>query len=74
MAQPHPPCDMSNDDGFYKQGGITNGAAWYSVAGGEQGTALCQKYMLTLPSLSIFVLCNSFNNAAELKLKAGIKQ
>ncbi|ELU13575.1 hypothetical protein CAPTEDRAFT_229247 [Capitella teleta] len=36
MAKPHTPCDMTNDDKFYKKGGITNGAAWYSVAGGMQ--------------------------------------
>ncbi|XP_021350598.1 carboxypeptidase E-like [Mizuhopecten yessoensis] len=36
MAKEHPTCDMSGDDDFAKQGGITNGAAWYSVAGGMQ--------------------------------------
>lgn len=36
MAKEHPPCDMTNNDEFVKQGGITNGAAWYSVAGGMQ--------------------------------------
>jgi len=34
MAKPHPGCE--GDDDFYKQGGTTNGAAWYSVAGGMQ--------------------------------------
>jgi len=36
MAKPHPSCDMTSDDNFYKSGGITNGAKWYSVAGGMQ--------------------------------------
>lgn len=36
MAREHPPCDMTGNDHFVKQGGITNGAAWYSVAGGKE--------------------------------------
>jgi len=35
MAKPHESCEMS-DDKFYTQGGITNGAKWYSVRGGMQ--------------------------------------
>jgi len=32
----HPPCDGTSQDAFARQGGITNGAKWYSVAGGMQ--------------------------------------
>jgi hypothetical protein len=32
----HPPCDGSASSNFARQGGITNGAKWYSVAGGMQ--------------------------------------
>jgi len=32
----HPPCDGSAHDAFSQQGGITNGARWYSVTGGMQ--------------------------------------
>lgn len=32
----HPPCDGSAHDAFSQQGGITNGARWYSVSGGMQ--------------------------------------
>lgn len=32
----HPPCDGSPSDAFANQGGITNGAKWYSVSGGMQ--------------------------------------
>uniref|UniRef100_A0A914VYZ8 Peptidase M14 carboxypeptidase A domain-containing protein n=1 Tax=Plectus sambesii TaxID=2011161 RepID=A0A914VYZ8_9BILA len=37
MAKPdHPPCDGTAHDAFSQQGGITNGARWYSVSGGMQ--------------------------------------
>uniref|UniRef100_A0A915PK79 Peptidase M14 carboxypeptidase A domain-containing protein n=1 Tax=Setaria digitata TaxID=48799 RepID=A0A915PK79_9BILA len=32
----HPPCDGTIADAFAQQGGITNGAKWYSVSGGMQ--------------------------------------
>lgn len=32
----HPPCDGTAHDAFSQQGGITNGARWYSVSGGMQ--------------------------------------
>ncbi|KAK6749706.1 hypothetical protein RB195_001985 [Necator americanus] len=32
----HPPCDGTSKDAFARQGGITNGAKWYSVSGGMQ--------------------------------------
>jgi len=32
----HAPCDGTASDNFARQGGITNGAKWYSVSGGMQ--------------------------------------
>jgi hypothetical protein len=32
----HPPCDGTKEDAFSRNGGITNGAKWYSVVGGMQ--------------------------------------
>ena len=34
MADPRTPSCDKNEQSFAKQGGITNGAAWYSVEGG----------------------------------------
>ncbi|ESP04631.1 hypothetical protein LOTGIDRAFT_52083, partial [Lottia gigantea] len=36
MSEPHEKCDKMGGDDFGKQGGITNGGAWYSVPGGMQ--------------------------------------
>jgi len=36
MADPNTPSCDKNEQGFAKQGGITNGAAWYSVEGGKK--------------------------------------
>ncbi|KAK6029992.1 hypothetical protein OSTOST_03882, partial [Ostertagia ostertagi] len=36
----HPPCDGTSKDAFARQGGITNGAQWYSVSGGNAGFQL----------------------------------
>ncbi|XP_046553552.1 carboxypeptidase E-like [Haliotis rubra] len=36
MGQPHEACDMTGDDNFGEQGGITNGGEWYSVPRGMQ--------------------------------------
>ncbi|XP_046556906.1 carboxypeptidase E-like [Haliotis rubra] len=36
MGQPHKACDMTGDDNFGEQGGITNGGEWYSVPRGMQ--------------------------------------
>lgn len=32
----HAPCDGTASDNFARQGGVTNGAKWYSVNGGMQ--------------------------------------
>jgi carboxypeptidase E len=41
MADPNRiPCEMTGDDSFGKQGGITNGARWYSVKNGTYTTVM----------------------------------
>lgn len=50
MANPNRPgCDLDGFN-FGKQGGITNGAAWYSVQGGKQ---IVTKYM-NIKMLNVF--------------------
>jgi len=38
MANPATPSCEKEEDGFARHGGITNGAAWYSVAGGKDNS------------------------------------
>jgi len=38
MANPDTPNCDNHEDGFALHGGITNGAEWYSVAGGQLKT------------------------------------
>ncbi|CAH1794552.1 unnamed protein product, partial [Owenia fusiformis] len=67
MADPsHPPCDMTGDDNFAAQGGITNGAKWYSVQGGMQDF----NYLATNDfEITIEMGCDKFPPASDLETK-----
>uniref|UniRef100_A0A0K0EXS6 Peptidase_M14 domain-containing protein n=1 Tax=Strongyloides venezuelensis TaxID=75913 RepID=A0A0K0EXS6_STRVS len=64
MAQPgRPSCDGSLENDFAKQGGITNGAKWYSVSGGMQDF----NYLATNDmEITIEMSCEKFPDPKDL--------
>ncbi|GMR48790.1 hypothetical protein PMAYCL1PPCAC_18985, partial [Pristionchus mayeri] len=59
----HAPCDGSAADNFARQGGITNGAKWYSVAGGMQDF----NYLATnAMEITLELSCSKFPEGSQL--------
>ncbi|TMS38359.1 hypothetical protein L596_005101 [Steinernema carpocapsae] len=59
----HAPCDGTAADAFARQGGITNGAKWYSVSGGMQDF----NYLGTNTfEITVEMSCEKFPNSATL--------